>query len=97
MNSEGVDAVVRTVGVEEELLLVDPESGEARALSTAVLARAEQGAEGDSAFESELHRQQLEFATHPCRDMAEIAEAVHRWRAEASRHAADVGASVAAL
>ncbi|MEU3264494.1 glutamate--cysteine ligase 2 [Streptomyces bacillaris] len=97
MNSGGVGAVVRTVGVEEELLLVDPESGEARALSTAVLARAEQDAQGESAFEPELHRQQLEFATHPCRDMAEIADAVHRWRAEAGRHAADVGASVAAL
>lgn len=29
--------------------------------------------------------------------MSEIADAVHRWRAEAIRHAADVGASVAAL
>lgn len=97
MNTEGVGTVVRTVGVEEELLLVDPESGEARALSTAVLALAERDAEGESAFEPELHRQQLEFATHPCREMDEIAEAVQRWRAEAIRHAADVGASVAAL
>lgn len=46
MNTEGAGAVVRTVGVEEELLLVDPESGEARALSTAVLALAEKDAEG---------------------------------------------------
>ncbi|MFF3095196.1 glutamate--cysteine ligase [Streptomyces cyaneofuscatus] len=97
MNNEGVGAVVRTVGVEEELLLVDPDSGEARALSTAVLALAERDAEGESAFEPELHRQQLEFATHPCREMSEIADAVQRWRAEAIRHAADVGASVAAL
>lgn len=29
--------------------------------------------------------------------MDEIADAVQRWRAEAIRHAADVGASVAAL
>lgn len=89
--------MVRTVGVEEELLLVDAVSGEARALSSAVLARADRHASGDSVFEQELHRQQLEFATHPCADMGDIAEAVHRWRAEAIRHAEDVGASVAAL
>ncbi|MFE2294686.1 glutamate--cysteine ligase [Streptomyces sp. NPDC059452] len=97
MTPEGVGAAVRTVGVEEELLLVDPESGEARALSSAVLALAEKHAPGESAFEPELHRQQLEFATHPCREMDDIADAVHRWRAEAIRHAADAGASVAAL
>ncbi|MFJ2027135.1 glutamate--cysteine ligase [Streptomyces sp. NPDC087897] len=89
--------MARTVGVEEELLLVDAASGEARALSSAVLAIAEREAVGESAFESELHRQQLEFSTHPCADMGELGTAVRRWRAEAIRHAADAGASVAAL
>ncbi len=89
--------MVRTVGVEEELLLVDSASGEAEALSSAVLAIAEKDAEGESAFEPELHRQQLEFSTHPCADMGELAESVHRWRGEAVRHAADAGASVVAL
>ncbi|MEI7031206.1 glutamate--cysteine ligase [Streptomyces pratensis] len=89
--------MMRTVGVEEELLLVDAESGEAQALSAAVLESAEREASGDSVFESELHRQQLEFATHPCADMGELAASVHRWRAEAQRHAARAGASVVAL
>lgn len=89
--------MARTVGVEEELLLVDAASGEARALSSAVLAIAEREAVGESAFESELHRQQVEFSTHPCADMGELAASVHRWRAEAVRHATDAGASVAAL
>ncbi|WP_228994642.1 glutamate--cysteine ligase [Streptomyces sp. DH8] len=89
--------MVRTVGVEEELLLVDAASGEARALSSAVLAIAEKEAVGESAFESELHRQQLEFSTHPCSDMGELGASVRRWRAEAVRHAAEAGASVAAL
>ncbi|MER6696425.1 glutamate--cysteine ligase [Streptomyces fimicarius] len=89
--------MARTVGVEEELLLVDAVSGEARALSSAVLALAEKNAAGASAFEPELHRQQLEFATHPCADMGELADAVHRWRAEAVRHAADAGTSVVAM
>ncbi|MEU6957731.1 glutamate--cysteine ligase [Streptomyces sp. NPDC045714] len=89
--------MARTVGVEEELLLVDAASGEARALSSAVLAIAEKEAVGDSAFESELHRQQVEFSTHPCADMSELAASVHRWRNEAVRHATEAGASVVAL
>ncbi|MFJ6438368.1 glutamate--cysteine ligase [Streptomyces sp. NPDC091416] len=89
--------MVRTVGVEEELLLVDEQSGDPRALSTAVLALAERRAEGDSAFESELHRQQLEFATEPRADMRELAEEILRWRAEAARSAAEAGGAVVAL
>ncbi|WP_326665504.1 glutamate--cysteine ligase [Streptomyces sp. NBC_00385] len=89
--------MVRTVGVEEELLLVDARSGEPRALSTAVLALAENRAAGDSAFESELHLQQLEFATEPRSDMRELAEEILRWRAEAAGSAARAGADVAAL
>ncbi|MFJ2091394.1 glutamate--cysteine ligase [Streptomyces sp. NPDC087901] len=89
--------MVRTVGVEEELLLVDAQSREPRALSTAVLALAEGRAEGDSAFESELHRQQLEFATKPCRDMRELGDEIMRWRAEAAESAAQAGADVVAL
>ncbi|MCI3935399.1 glutamate--cysteine ligase 2 [Streptomyces sp. AN091965] len=101
---------MRTVGVEEELLLFDRESGEPRALSTAVLARAARdtaehgGAEesgngdsGDDAFEKELHGHQIEFATRPQSDMDSLSAEIVRWRAEAARHAGDVGASVAAL
>ncbi|MFJ8885138.1 glutamate--cysteine ligase [Streptomyces sp. NPDC102402] len=88
---------MRTVGVEEELLLVDAESGDPRTLSTAVLALAERRAEGDSVFESELHDQQLEFGTEPREVMADLAEEIRRWRAEAARSASEVGAAVAAL
>lgn len=88
---------MRTVGVEEELLLVDAGSGDPRALSTAVLALAERRAEGDSVFESELHDQQLEFATEPRSAMADLAEEIRRWRAEAAHSAAEAGAAVAAL
>ncbi|WP_329041792.1 glutamate--cysteine ligase [Streptomyces sp. NBC_00178] len=88
---------MRTVGVEEELLLVDAESGEPQALSTAVLALAERRAGGESAFESELHDQQLEFATRPCATMTDIADEIHRSRDEAARSAAHAGATVAAL
>ncbi|MCZ7456466.1 glutamate--cysteine ligase 2 [Streptomyces sp. WMMC940] len=91
---------MRSVGVEEELLLVDAESGEPRALSTALLATASREAVRDDTeevFEEELHREQLEFATRPHIAMPDIAEEIRGWRAEAARHAERVGGAVAAL
>lgn len=88
---------MRTVGVEEELLLVDPATGEPKALSTAVLARAAHTGSGDDVFEEELHQQQLEFATHPQSDMRDIATEIVRCRKEAARLAGEFGASVVAL
>ncbi|MFF7213066.1 glutamate-cysteine ligase family protein, partial [Streptomyces sp. NPDC008238] len=89
---------MRTVGVEEELLLLDAESGEPRALSAAVLAsaRRDPGAPGE-VFEEELQREQLEFATRPQSRMEDLAAEVVRWRAAAARHAERSGAAVAAL
>ncbi|MEV5440822.1 glutamate--cysteine ligase [Streptomyces sp. NPDC052682] len=88
---------MRTVGVEEELLLVDPETGEPRALSAAVLARAEQDEADQDVFEKELHDQMLEFATHPQTDMESLRAELGRCRKEAARHAGEIGCTVAAL
>ncbi|MDQ0785419.1 carboxylate-amine ligase [Streptomyces sp. B3I7] len=88
---------MRTVGVEEELLLVDPDSGEPCALAAAVLARAAQDGGGDDVFEKELHSQMLEFATHPQSGMQDLGAEILRFRKEAARHAGDVGAVAAAL
>ncbi|MGW1893424.1 glutamate--cysteine ligase 2 [Streptomyces sp. NPDC002004] len=89
---------MRSVGVEEELLLVDTGTGEPRALSAAVLALASrESTGGDDAFEAELQRQQLEFATRPRVAMDELAEEIARCRAEAARLAGEVGASAVAL
>ncbi len=88
---------MRTVGVEEELLLVDPESGEPQALSAAVLAHAEREEEEQDVFEKELHDQMLEFATHPQSGMAELGDEIVRCRKEAARHARETGCAVAAL
>jgi carboxylate-amine ligase len=88
---------VRTVGVEEELLLVDPESGEPRALAAAVLARAALAVPGQDVFEKELYGQMLEFATHPQSDMAELGEEIVRCRKEAARLAGELGCAVVAL
>lgn len=88
---------MRTVGVEEELLLVDPDTGEPRALSAAVLARvAGKDAEQD-VFEKELHEQMLEFATHPQSSMESLHAEIVRCRKEAAGHAGEIGCTVAAL
>ncbi|KOV79565.1 carboxylate--amine ligase [Streptomyces sp. NRRL WC-3723] len=88
---------VRTVGVEEELLLVDPDSGDPKALAAAVLAHAAQDDPGQDVFEKELFGQMLEFATHPQSDMADLGDEIVRCRKEAARHAGQIGCAVAAL
>ncbi|MFJ7272379.1 glutamate--cysteine ligase [Streptomyces sp. NPDC099050] len=96
---------MRSVGVEEELLLVDARSGEPLALSGAVLAAADRSVERQPAcdepqghtFEKELQKEQLEFATKPVTEMGELLKEITRWRREAARHAASAGALVAAL
>lgn len=88
---------MRTVGVEEELLLVDPETGEPQALSAAVLAHAEREEKEQDVFEKELHDQMLEFATHPQSGMEALGEEIVRCRKEAGRHARETGCAVAAL
>jgi glutamate---cysteine ligase / carboxylate-amine ligase len=87
--------VPRSVGVEEELLLVDPDSGRALALSTAVLRNAADG--GCAALASELTRQQIETNTRPCASLDELASEVRRWRRAASEAAESRDARVAAL
>ncbi|MGW1729194.1 glutamate--cysteine ligase 2 [Streptomyces sp. NPDC002306] len=88
---------MRTVGVEEELLLVDPDTGQPKALSAAVLARADRADPGQDVFEKELFGQMLEFATHPQSDMTALGAEIVRCRKEAARHADGIGCAVAAL
>ncbi|WP_328777224.1 glutamate--cysteine ligase [Streptomyces goshikiensis] len=96
---------MRSVGVEEELLLVDARSGAPLAVSGAVLAAADRsawqrpGAIGlpDHEFEKELQKEQLEFATKPVTEMGELQQEIIRIRGAAARHAASAGAVVAAV
>lgn len=88
---------MRTVGVEEELLLVDPETGQPQALSAAVLARAAADGDDQHVFEKELHNQMLELATHPRSGMEELRTEIVRCREEAARHARESGCAVVAL
>ena len=79
----------RSVGVEEELLLVEPETGQPQAVAETVLAAAQQaGAEGrdggGAALEFELKQQQLETNSEPCRTLGELHREIRRGRAAAA-------------
>jgi glutamate---cysteine ligase / carboxylate-amine ligase len=100
---------VRSVGVEEELLLVEPGTGQPQAVAETALrairqTAADEGkprgiADGDAveSVDFELQRQQLETNTRPCRDLGELGRELRRCRALAAEVAARAGARVAAL
>jgi carboxylate-amine ligase len=83
----------RSFGVEEELVLVDPDSRRATARSD----RAE--AANDSAEEValELFRHQVESSTPPLRDAGELGEALRRGRRALGESAAAAGARAVAM
>ena len=82
----------RTVGVEEEFLLVDPDSGQARAMAGSVLTAAD-----DDELTGELQREQLETGTRPCRTLDEVGRELRRVRGSAQEAARAVGVELAAL
>jgi glutamate---cysteine ligase / carboxylate-amine ligase len=82
---------LRTVGVEEELLLVEPSTGRPRAVSGAVLRTT-----GEH-IGAELQREQLEVDTRPCKSLDELAGEVRDRRHAAADAARTVGAEVIAL
>jgi carboxylate-amine ligase len=81
---------VPTVGVEEELLLVDPRTGEL----TAVAAQAVQ-AHAD--VEAELFLQQVETHTPPCRSLDELDREIRSSRAAICSAAESAGAAAVAV
>jgi glutamate---cysteine ligase / carboxylate-amine ligase len=93
------------VGVEEELLLVDPGTGHPLAVAETALRDADCGDAGQQGMhgntgepvEFELQQQQLETSTKPCSGLGELGEELRRGRARAAGVAASAGAAVAAL
>jgi carboxylate-amine ligase len=102
---------VRSFGVEEELLLVAPETGQPRAVAGTVLQTLQHevaasgggpdgrgsGHEAADALESELQQQQMETSTRPCRSVDELDREVRRCRSWAADAAQRAGVQVAAL
>ena len=94
---------MRTVGIEEELLLLDPATGAPVALSARVLAEAdaeppEPGPEGvGGSIEAELQQQQVEIDTRPQSDLDALARELRSARARVDALARAAGARVAPL
>lgn len=100
---------MRTFGVEEELLIVDPETGMLLALADAMLPRlvpplpdgpadpAQQPAHEDTDFSYELKLEQIETQTRPCVQYAELLRQLRQGRARADQAAREHGGRVAAL
>jgi glutamate---cysteine ligase / carboxylate-amine ligase len=96
---------VRSVGVEEELLLVAPGTGQPLAVAETALRSVDTGGgrqertDGDAgeSLEFELQRQQLETSTKPCFELSELGEELRRGRSLAAEAAGRAGARVAAL
>jgi glutamate---cysteine ligase / carboxylate-amine ligase len=80
------------MGVEEELLLVDPESGHPCGMAGAVL-----GAATEGSLEEELQREQVETGTFPVTSSTELARELRRRRATAVDAAERKDVAVAAL
>ena len=95
------------MGVEEELLLVEPRTGRPQAVAGTVLQAARQAAESDAdadqdgdngpALEYELQQQQLETNSRPCRSLDDLHRELRRCRASAAAAAGKAGVQVAAL
>jgi len=87
----------RTVGVEEEFLLVDPASGRPRPVCTAVLAASEPAAGGETGMTGELQREQVETGTRPCQTLDELSAELRFARSTAAAAATEVGVVLAPL
>lgn len=97
---------MRTVGVEEELLVVDADSGRPVSVADRVLRRAEPGDAGEGqgdpdgpggSIGAELQRQQVETDTPPRTDLGELERDLRAWRDVAVRAAREVGSSILAV
>ncbi|HEX4251250.1 MAG TPA: glutamate--cysteine ligase [Pseudonocardia sp.] len=94
----------RTVGVEEEFLLVDPRDGRPRAVASAVLAADQARSpdeptndDEDGAVEAELQLQQVETGTQPCRTLDELDKQLRSARRHAAEAARSRGVEIAAI
>jgi glutamate---cysteine ligase / carboxylate-amine ligase len=101
---------VRTIGVEEELLLVDGQTGVPTASAEGLLRSWQQDAPpddekgaspGDSieggAIEGELQQQQIEIGTAPCTALADLGQQIRTWRQRADDLARRAGGRAVAL
>jgi carboxylate-amine ligase len=85
--------MVRKIGVEEELMLVDPETGRL----TAVAEQAVRASDDEPEVERELFRQQIETMTKPCETLDDLASQLRAGRRAVTDAAAEAGAAAVAV
>ena len=101
---------MRTVGIEEELLLVSRETGRPLSVAGRLLSRAQEhgvpvdpdgapqpGPRPGGMLEAELQQQMLETDTQPREDMAVLSDDLRAWRLAAITAAREVGSRVVAV
>ncbi len=88
---------MRRVGVEEELLLVDPATHRLTAVATRALREHGSPEPGNPTLDPELYQEQLELATPPCSTMTEVREALVTARRAAGEAARAAGAVAVAM
>ncbi|WP_461172335.1 glutamate--cysteine ligase [Arthrobacter sp. Z1-9] len=99
VSEPGAAGRLRTFGIEEELLLVSPETGEAVPMAGALwdlYVRPMDSASGP-VLTAEFQQEMIEVVTPPHSTMAALEADIIRGRAIADRAARDIGARVAAL
>ncbi|MDQ4038404.1 MAG: glutamate--cysteine ligase [Actinomycetota bacterium] len=84
--------MMRTMGVEEELLLVDAQSGEVRSSAETVLRT-----DSRDLLSGELQQEQIETGTRPRTDLSDVHTEIVELRRHGNRAAAEIGARIAAL
>ncbi|WP_275238222.1 carboxylate-amine ligase [Luteipulveratus flavus] len=94
---EEVTAGTRTVGVEEEFLLVDPHTGRTVPIASALLQSGTGPDTEDEHVEAELQEQQLETRTDPHARLAALREGLIERRLQADEIARTAGARIVAL
>ena len=91
---------MRTVGVEEELLLVDIHTGKPRSVASQVIAATDkdsgQGA-GEGGVEAELQRYMVETQSSAASELGDIKAELRNWRRAVASYARAAGAGVAAI
>ena len=87
---------VRTVGVEEEMLLVDPQTGLVKPVSDRVVRADERGEDEPEELEQELFLQQIEVNSEPTTDLIELRAHLVAGRERAAQAADAAGAAILA-
>ena len=96
----GQTSAMRTVGVEEELLLVDVHTGKPRSVAGQVIAatNADSGpAAGEGGVEAELQRYMVETQSSVASELADVEDELRKWRRLVASAAREAGAGVAAI